>query len=169
MLAAAAALAACAGRGEDDMGAAPDRGEDTAVTTGIDTTQLDTTGTGGAVQTPEPAVPDRATPAPEYPATPEPTADTTINEPGYPEGQDPGAAGGYDTTAVPGVDTTSTGVPPADPGLPADTGTGVPPADPGMSGDTTVTPDTGTANPDSGWQGDAGAEAVPPTDSAVSQ
>ena len=37
MLAAAATLAACGGRGEDDMGAAPDRGDTTAVTTGADT------------------------------------------------------------------------------------------------------------------------------------
>ncbi len=37
MLAAAATLVACGGRGEDDMGAAPDRGDTTAVTTGADT------------------------------------------------------------------------------------------------------------------------------------
>lgn len=114
MLAAAASLAACAGRGEDEMGAAPDRGDTTAVTTGADTTQWDTTDTGGVGQTAEPGmVPDTAgtveeyptTPADEYPTTP---ADTTI-------GQDPGMSppadstampGGYDTPVTPGVDTT---------------------------------------------------------------
>src|SRR5215208_1873633 len=39
MLAAAATLAACH-RGEDDMGAAPDRGDTTAVTTGADTSTV---------------------------------------------------------------------------------------------------------------------------------
>ena len=53
MLAAAATLVACGGRGEDDMGAAPDRGDTTAVTTGADTSV--TTGVDTSmVQAPRP-------------------------------------------------------------------------------------------------------------------
>src|SRR5512134_2207599 len=100
MLAAAASLAACAGRGEDDMGAAPDRGDTTAVTTGADTTQWDTTNTGGVGQTAEPGmVPDTTGTTgttEQYPTTPSATTDTTSS------------TGGYDTTAVPGADTSST-------------------------------------------------------------
>lgn len=135
MLAAVASLAACAGRGEDDMGAAPDRGDTTAVTTGADTTQWDTTNTGGVGQTAEPGmVPDtsaadvQAEPSEQYPTTPETTTDTTLDQSGaYPAdttsttGQD---TGGYDTTAVPGADTSSTSVPSADPGMSTDTTSG---------------------------------------------
>lgn len=147
MLAAVASLAACAGRGEDDMGAAPDRGDTTAVTTGADTTQWDTTNTGGVGQTAEPGmVPDtsaadvQAEPSEQYPTTPETTTDTTLDQSGaYPAdttsttGQDTGATGGYDTTgatggydttAVPGADTSSTSVPSADPGMSTDTTSG---------------------------------------------
>ncbi len=82
MLAAAASLAACAGRGEDDMGAAPDRGDTTAVTTGADTTQWDTTNTGGVGQTADPGmVPDTTTgEVQDYPTTPSDT--TTMQDPG---------------------------------------------------------------------------------------
>ena len=45
MLAAAATLAACHNRGEDDMGAAPDRGDTTAVRTDTTTGGFDTTAT----------------------------------------------------------------------------------------------------------------------------
>jgi hypothetical protein len=103
MLAAAAALAACAGRGEDDMGAAPDRGDTTAVTTGADTTQFDTT-TGGVGQTAEPGMlPDTTTgDVQDYPTTP---SDTTLQDPGM----TPDTTGGVGETAEPGMlpDTTA--------------------------------------------------------------
>jgi hypothetical protein len=123
MLAAAASLAACAGRGEDDMGAAPDRGDTTAVTTGADTTQWDTTNTGGVGQTAEPGmVPDTTGTTgttEQYPTTPSATPDTTIGQTGgYPT--DTPSTPGYDTTAVPGADG-STSVPSADPGMSTDT------------------------------------------------
>ncbi len=121
MLAAAVTLAACAGRGEDDMGAAPDRGDDTtAVTTGADTTQFDTT-TGGVGQTGEPGMlPDTTTgEVQDYPTTP---ADTTMQDPGMTpdttggvgETAEPGmlpdttGTTGYDTTGTTGYDTTGT-------------------------------------------------------------
>jgi hypothetical protein len=122
MMVAAASLAACAGRGEDDMGAAPDRGDTTAVTTGADTTQWDTTDTGGVGQTAEPGmIPDTAetadeyptepaeeyptTPAEEYPTTP---SDTTMGEDPGMSADSTGMPGGYDTPVTPGVDTTGT-------------------------------------------------------------
>ena len=163
MLAAVATIVACAGRGEDDMGAAPDRGDTTTVTTGADTTQWDTT--GGVGQTAEPGmIPDTTGTTvdtgtvdqyPTYPdpATPETPTDTTMDQTGaYPAdttstmGQDPSATGGYDTTT--GYDTTGT--------TGYDT-TGAVPADPGMSGDTTGW-ETDSANVDHGagdWQGDS--------------
>ncbi len=126
MLAAAVALTACAGRGEDDMGAAPDRGDTTAVTTGADTTQWDTTNTGGVGQTAEPGmIPDTVGTTgttEQYPTTG--TTDTTMDQTGGYDtdtstmGQDTSTTGGYDTTT--GVDTSSTTLPPSDPGMSAD-------------------------------------------------
>ena len=120
MMAAVAALAACAGRGEDEMGAAPDRGDTTAVTTGADTTTYDTTYTGGVGQTGDAGmVPDTVGTATdsgytqEYPTTPAPGATTdTLNQTGtYPSDSsmenDSSATGGYDTTGGYGADTTS--------------------------------------------------------------
>jgi hypothetical protein len=102
MLAAAAALAACAGRGEDDMGAAPER-DTTAVTTGADTTAFDTT-TGGVGQTGEPGMlPDTTTgDVQDIPTTP---SDTTMQDPGM----TPDTTGGVGETAEPGMlpDTTT--------------------------------------------------------------
>jgi hypothetical protein len=122
MLAAAASLAACAGRGEDDMGAAPDRGDTTAVTTGADTTQWDTTNTGGVGQTAEPGmVPDTTGTTEQYPTTPSATTDTTLGQTGGYPTDTTSTTGGYDTTAVPGADTSSTAVPPSDPGMSTDT------------------------------------------------
>jgi hypothetical protein len=158
MLAAAASLAACAGRGEDDMGAAPDRGDTTAVTTGADTTQWDTTNTGGVGQTAEPGmVPDTTGTTEQYPTAPSATTDTTMGQTGgyttdttSTMGVDTtSATGGYDTTAVPGADTSSTSVPSADPGMSAD-----------------------SANVDhsaGGWQGDSAMtdHNVPTADSAA--
>lgn len=121
MLAAAAALAACAGRGEDDMGAAPER-DTTAVTTGADTTAFDTT-TGGVGQIPDTATGD----VQDIPTEP---SDTTLQDPGMTpdttggvgETAEPGmlpdtttvptdtSATGYDTTGATGYDTTGTGM-----------------------------------------------------------
>jgi hypothetical protein len=123
MLAAAVSLAACAGRGEDDMGAAPDRGDTTAVTTGADTTQWDTTNTGGVGQTAEPGmVPDtsdansQAAPSETYPTT----TDTAGQSGAYPT-DTTSTTGGYDTTAVPGAADSTTSVPSAEPGMSTDT------------------------------------------------
>ncbi len=44
---AALAVAACANRAEDEVGAAPDQGDTTAVTQVVDTTRLGPPGTGG--------------------------------------------------------------------------------------------------------------------------
>jgi hypothetical protein len=142
MLAAVASLAACAGRGEDDMGAAPDRGDTTAVTTGADTTQWDTTNTGGVGQTAEPGmVPDtsaangQAEPTEQYPATPGTTTDTVGQSGAYPTDTTSAAvepttpSAGYDTTAAPGATDSSTSVPSADPGMSTDS-TAIEPAVP---------------------------------------
>ena len=128
MLAAVASLAACAGRGEDDMGAAPDRGDTTAVTTGADTTQIDTLNTGGVGQTAEPGmVPDTSTSNVE-PAVPAPTtpSDTAGQTGAYPTDTTSAApSGGYET---PSADS-STSVPSADPGMSTDSTTGALPSD----------------------------------------
>ena len=168
MLAAVASLAACAGRGEDDMGAAPDRGDTTAVTTGADTTQWDTTNTGGVGQTAEPgmiqdtsAANGQAGTTEQYPTTPGTTTDTVGQSGAYPTdttsatGQD-SSTGGYDTS-VPSTDSTQT-VPSADPGMSPDTSSSA-----GMSSD--------SANVDhsaGGWQGDSAAvDHNVPTDSVA--
>ena len=54
ILAAAATFAACAKASEEEVGAAPDRGDTTAVTTEVDTAtgQWDTTGATGEVNAP---------------------------------------------------------------------------------------------------------------------
>jgi hypothetical protein len=140
MLAAAASLAACAGRGEDDMGAAPER-DTTAVTTGADTSQFDTTNTGGVGQTGDTA-------GVVQPTTP---TDTTI-------GQDPGMTPPADTSAMP-ADTTAmpggydTPVTPSDtstPGAIDTTGTGMTPDTAGTTGMTQDTVgNTGTPSLDS--------------------
>lgn len=172
MLAAAATLAACAGRGEDEMGAAPDRGDTTAVTTGADTTQWDTTATGGVGQTDESGmIPDTAGTTEQYPSTGT-TTDTTMGQTGgygtpsdtSMTGQDTGATGGYDTTASPGADsTTTTSVPGAEPNPES----GV--SDPGMSADTGTTGDSAHVDHSAGgWQGDSALvdHNVPTADSA---
>lgn len=109
------------------MGAAPDRGEDTtAVTTGADTTQFDTT-TGGVGQTAEPGMlPDTTTgeveqlPSdttmqdPGMTGTPDTSAIEPSTEPVLPDtgttGYDTTGTTGYDTTGATGYDTTGTGM-----------------------------------------------------------
>ncbi|MBA3259979.1 MAG: hypothetical protein H0T68_11015 [Gemmatimonadales bacterium] len=127
MLAAAASLAACAGRGEDDMGAAPDRGDTTAVTTGADTTQWDTTNTGGVGQTAEPGMlPDTTTGnIEEYPTTPSDTG--TMQDPGMTPPSDTTMGDFPSDTSSMGADTSSMGGvgQTADPGMLPDTTTGM--------------------------------------------
>ncbi len=106
ILAAAGTLAACAGRGEDEVGAAPDRGDTTVVTTGADTAAFDTTVVtpqpGETAETPDTSLigQDSAITPQEYPTTP----DTT---------------GVLPDTSTFGGDTT--GAVPADPGMTPDT------------------------------------------------
>ncbi|MGH7526133.1 MAG: hypothetical protein ACREMX_05470 [Gemmatimonadales bacterium] len=108
ILAAAGTLAACAGRGEDEVGAAPDRGDTTTVTTGADTAAFDTTGVvtpqpGETAETPDTsAIGADSAVTPEYPAPP--STDTT---------------GALPDTSTFGGDTT--GAAPADPGMTPDT------------------------------------------------
>lgn len=143
ILAAAATFAACANRSDEDVGAAPDRGDDTtAVTTEVDTSTgtWDTTSTTGDVNA-EPT--DTA-------LTPTTPTDTTVGQ--YPTPNDalPDTSGmdsgmGTDTTTTlpdtgayspdpssAGVDTSSTT--PTDPTVPADPNA---PADPNMPADST--------------------------------
>jgi hypothetical protein len=139
ILAAAAMFAACAKSSDEEVGAAPDRGDTTAVTTEVDTAtgQWDTTGATGDVN----AQPGDTLSMPAdtgmTPTTPTDTTvgqyptpgDTTMTAPTSPDTgayvPDPGAAG-VDTTAYPteppmdpGTGTDSTL--PADPGAPAPT------------------------------------------------
>jgi len=136
ILAAAATFAACSSRSEEDVGAAPDRGDDTtAVTTKIDTAtgQWDTTGVTGDVNA---APSDTAlTPTTPSEAVPDTSGMTTPDTSGY---TSPDTGGYVPDTSSSGVDTTS--MAPADPSVPADPT--VPadpsaPADPNMPADST--------------------------------
>lgn len=166
ILAAAATFAACANRNEEDVGAAPDRGEDTtAITTEVDTATgtWDTTGATGDVNAePSDTALTPTTPSDtsvgQYPTPSDPTVDTTGMDSGMGTdttmtSPDTGAyapdtsAYSPDTSAyVPdtGVDTSSTGG--YDPSA-ADPSTGVDPStdtagmDSGMGTDTTSTYD----------------------------
>ena len=72
MLAAAASLAACHNRGEDDMGAAPAKGDTTAVTNDTTTGRFDTTTTAQPTDTAmTPTVPTDTTSAAPVPTTPD--------------------------------------------------------------------------------------------------
>ena len=93
MLAAAATLAACHNRGEDETGAAPDRGDTTAVTA-TDTTAVPTDSTMGQAPADTSFVPQDSTAAPT-------TVDTT-------------AAPTGDTTGYTPTDTSSTSATPSD-------------------------------------------------------
>src|SRR5687768_17154405 len=127
ILAAAAMFAACAKSSDEEVGAAPDRGDTTAVTTEVDTStgQWDTTSTTGDVNAQPgdtaltPTTPSDTTVG-QYPTPSDAGADTTG---GYDSGMgtdttmtspDTGAyvpdtgAGGVDTTGASGIDTTST-------------------------------------------------------------
>ena len=132
MLAAAATLAACHNRGEDDMGAAPDRGDTTAVRTDSTTGGFDTTSTAQPSDTSM------------TPANPTPT-DTTV-APTNPTPTDT-------TSAVPTTptDTTSSAAP-----VPTTPDTSSMPNDSGMSADSSGTsgyspsPGADSTNPTAG-------------------
>jgi hypothetical protein len=141
ILAAAAVFAGCAKSSDEEVGAAPDRGDTTAVTTEVDTAtgQWDTTGATGDVTQPgdtlsmpadtgmTPTTPTDTTVG-QYPTPSDTTGyggavDTTMTAPTTPDTgayvPDTGAAG-VDTTAYPtdpstGVDTSGVA-----PGVPAD-------------------------------------------------
>jgi hypothetical protein len=138
ILAAAAMFAACAKSSDEEVGAAPDRGDTTGVTTQVDTAtgQWDTTGATGEVNAPAdtmtmPADTGMAAPTDttvgQYPAPTDTTGygggvDTTMTTPTAPDTgayvPDTGAAG-VDTTAYPtepSVDTSG-----MDPGMGTDT------------------------------------------------
>jgi hypothetical protein len=169
ILAAAATFAACANRNEEDVGAAPDRGEDTtAITTEVDTATgtWDTTGATGDVNA-EPSDTAFTPTAPSDTAlTPTTPSDTSVGQ--YPTPSDPSIdttgmdsgmgtdttmtspdTGAYapDTSAyVPdtGVDTSSTGgydPSAADPSAGVDPSTDTAGMDSGMGTDTTSTYD----------------------------
>src|SRR3990172_8126021 len=94
ILAAAATFAACHNRSEDEMGAAPDRADSTAVHSGYDTTM--------AQPTPAPSTSgyDKAStqPATPKPTTPEPaTPEPATPEPATPEPATPPSTGGHGT------------------------------------------------------------------------
>ena len=149
ILAAAATLAACANRGEDEVGAAPDRG-DTTVTTSVDTTTgtWDTTSTGGVTAQPG----DTA-------LTPEAPADTTVGE--YPAPAEPADTSSMGVDSGMGTDTTS---------MAPDTGAYVPDTssagvdtststyDPSAATDTTSATDSaGVGHAPDNWSGDSAA------------
>src|ERR687889_1516331 len=114
ILAAAAAISgACHNRSEDEVGAAPDQGDTTAVTHAIDSTRTGPPGVGGrpgdATVTPDSVGVDSALTGQENPGTPGQTnTDTTgswsstpqdtlgprnPNQPAYPQGGDTTGAG----------------------------------------------------------------------------
>jgi hypothetical protein len=124
ILAAAATFAACAKGSDEEVGAAPDRGDTTAVTTQVDTAtgQWDTTGATGEVNAPADTMSMPADTGMAAPTTPTDTtvgqypapSDSTTTQPTTPDTSsyvpDTGAAG-VDTSAVnpsgAGTDTTS--------------------------------------------------------------
>jgi hypothetical protein len=137
ILAAAAMFAACAKSSDEEVGAAPDRGDTTAVTTEVDTAtgQWDTTGATGDVTQPAdtgltPTTPTDTTVG-QYPAPTDTTGygetgvDTSMTTPTSPDtgayAPDTGATG-IDTSGMDsgmGTDTTTS---PAEPSVPADPG-----------------------------------------------
>ncbi len=121
ILAAAATFAACHNRSDEETGAAPDRGDTTAVS-GYDTTAANPNAKVDTTTVTQPTAPSADTSAVTQPTTPSvdtsavqpttPSADTSAVQPTAP-------SAGYDTTAAPqptapsaGYDTTSTAVPP---------------------------------------------------------
>jgi hypothetical protein len=103
ILAAAATLAACHNRAEEETGAAPARGDTTAVTNRVDTTQTGVNAQPGAVDTSavQPTTPDTSmmksdTTSMQPAPTPAPTTpDTSAVQPTTPTTPDTSSAGNY--------------------------------------------------------------------------
>lgn len=128
ILAAAATFAACANRSEDEVGAAPDRGDTNAVTTQVDTATgtWDTTGATGDVNAqPSDTALTPTTPSEAMPDTSGMDSGAYVPDPSS-AGVDTSSTGGYDPSADPSV--------PADPTVPADPSA---PADPSIPADST--------------------------------
>jgi hypothetical protein len=125
ILAAAATFAACHSRSDEETGAAPDRGDTTAVS-GYDTTAAKPSEKVDTTTTVQPTAPsaDTSMGAPSADTTTTPSADTTAQPTPPSAGYDTTTAqptppsAGYDTTTTQptppsaGYDTTSTAVPP---------------------------------------------------------
>ena len=126
MLAAAVTLAACH-RGEDEMGAAPDKGDTTAVTT--DTTAVQNAPADTAMV---PTTPSDTAMAPTTPT------DSTSQQ------------GGYDTPVTPSDSSTGTGADTtggyANPSAADTTGTYAPPSGAGVPSDSGVAPSVDTTS-----------------------
>ena len=135
ILAAAATITACANRSDEEVGAAPDRGDTTAVTTEVDTATgtWDTTGATGEVNA-QPG--DTLTVSPSdtgfTPATP---SDTTVGQ--------------YPTPSDAGMDTTTTTSPDTGAYVPDTGATGVDTSgyESGMGTDSLPAGDPSAANP----------------------
>jgi hypothetical protein len=102
ILAAAATFAACHNRSDEETGAAPDRGDTTAVS-GYDTTAANPNAKVDTTTVTQPTAPSADTSAVTQPTTPSidtttqptvPSADTSAAQPTAP-------SAGYDTTAAP--------------------------------------------------------------------
>ena len=107
ILAAAATFAACHNRSDEETGAAPDRGDTTAVS-GYDTTAANPNAKVDTTTMAQPTAPSADTSAVTQPTTP--SVDTSAVQPTAP-------SAGYDTTAAPqpaapSADTASPAVPP---------------------------------------------------------
>jgi hypothetical protein len=169
ILAAAATITACANRSDEEVGAAPDRGDTTAVTTEVDTATgtWDTTSTTGDVNAQPsdtaftPTTPSDTTVG-QYPTPSDAGADTTGYESGM--GTDTTTTTSPDTgayvpdTGAAGVDTTGY----ADPTVPStgDTGADTSGMDSGMGTDTTTSTSEPNVPADPG-QTDPNAETTP--------
>ena len=178
ILAAAATFAACANRSDEEVGAAPDRGDDTtAVTTEVDTAtgQWDTTSTTGDINadtltaTPSDTALTPTTPADttvgQYPTPSDTGMDTTTTTPdtgAY--APDPSAAGvdttSFDTTGgAAGIDTSG-----YESGMGTDTTGAIDPsADPSLDPSTGVEPGADTAGMDSGMGTDTTTSTSEPS------
>ena len=108
ILAAAATFAACHNRSSEETGAAPDRGDSTAVS-GYDTTAANPNAKIDTTAAAQPTAPSADTSAVVQPTTP--SADTSAAAPTAPTAP----SAGYDTTstAVPPTTTDTTMAPPA--------------------------------------------------------
>jgi len=112
ILAAAATFAACHNRSDESVGAAPDRGDTTAVS-GYDTTAAKPSQKVDTTAAAQPTAPSADTSAVVQPTTP--SADTSAAAPTTPSAAPTAPSAGYDTTstAVPPTTTDTTMAPPA--------------------------------------------------------